>query len=133
MTLFEQILKDRQLARLAKDELKSTVLTVLAGEIERLKGKEEITDTRVVAIVKKMLADNEQVLLVTTQEHIRDVVKEEAEILTSYLPKQLTDQEIATIIASNDLNSIKEVMQFFKTNYAGQYDGKQVKEIFTQS
>ena len=133
MTLFEQILKDRQLARLAKDELKSTVLTVLAGEIERLKGKEEITDTRVVAIVKKMLADNEQVLLVTTQEHIRDVVKEEAEILTSYLPKQLTDQEIATIIASNDLNSIKEVMQFFKTNYAGQYDGKQVKEILTQS
>lgn len=133
MTLFEQILKDRQLARLAKDELKSTILTVLAGEIERLKGKEEITDTRVVAIVKKMLADNEQVLLVTTREHIRDVVKEEAEILTSYLPKQLTDQEIATIIASNDLNSIKEVMQFFKTNYAGQYDGKQVKEIFTQS
>lgn len=133
MTLFEQILKDRQLARLAKDDLKSTVLTVLAGEVERLKGKEEITDTRVVAIVKKMLADNEQVLLVTTQEHIRDVVKEEAEILTSYLPKQLTDQEIATIIASNDLNSIKEVMQFFKTNYAGQYDGKQVKEIFTQS
>lgn len=133
MTLFEQILKDRQLARLAKDDLKSTVLTVLAGEVERLKGKEEITDTRVVAIVKKMLADNEQVLLVTTQEHIRGVVKEEAEILTSYLPKQLTDQEIATIIASNDLNSIKEVMQFFKTNYAGQYDGKQVKEIFTQS
>lgn len=132
MTLFEQILKDRQLARLAKDDLKSTVLTVLAGEVERLKGKEEITDTRVVAIVKKMLADNEQVLLVTTREHIRDVVKEEAEILTSYLPKQLTDQEIATIIASNDLNSIKEVMQFFKTNYAGQYDGKQVKEIFTK-
>lgn len=132
MSLFEQIQKDRQAARVAQEPVASSILTVLVGEVERLKGKEAITDERIVRIIKKMISDNEQVILVSKVHGTQLLANMENELLLNYVPKQLTEEEIAVIIASNDLNSMKEVMAFMKTNYEGRYDGKMVSQLFTK-
>lgn len=132
MSLIEQIQYDRQAARVAKDELRAMILTVAVGEVERLRGKEAITDERVIAIIKKMIEDNKQVVQVTGNDVIRRNALLEIAILEAYLPQQLTAGDVAYIIVSNDFTSIKELMAFMKTNYAGRYDGKMVSQLFNK-
>lgn len=50
------------------------------------------------------------------------------EIIDSYLPKMLSDEEIKNIIASLDDKSTPAVMKHFKTNYASQVDMKKVSD-----
>ena len=132
MNLYEQIKANRMLAIKANAKAKG-ILTVLVGEIERLVGKEEITDQKVVAIVKKLIASNTEVMSLST---LGAGVYLDAEFenieLEKYIPTQLTDDQIASIIVANDLNSLKEVMAFMKANYAGLYDGKAVSTLFTK-
>lgn len=130
MTLYEEVKKNR-LAAMKAGSMVQSILTVFLGEIERLKGKEEITDQKIVAIAKKLIASNKEVLVVTQDPAMQKLMDMEIGVLSQYLPQQLTEEQIAGIIASNDLTSIKEVMAFMKANYAGLYDGKLVSSIFT--
>ena len=132
MNLYEQIKAHRIAAIKASDAAKG-ILTVLVGEIERLVGKEEITDQKVLAIIKKLVAANTEVLQVTavgTKANVNAAF--ENSVIEVYIPLQLTEDQIAAIIVANDLNSLKEVMAFMKANYAGLYDGKAVSTLFTK-
>jgi len=57
------------------------------------------------------------------------VFVEEIEYLQSLLPKQLDESDIRTIISTNKLSNIKDVMSYFKANYNGQYDSKLLSTI----
>lgn len=132
MNLYEQIKAHRIAAIKASDAAKG-ILTVLVGEIERLVGKEEITDQKVLAIIKKLVASNTEVLQVTAVGTKANVdAAFENSVIEVYIPLQLTEDQIAAIIVANDLNSLKEVMAFMKANYAGLYDGKAVSTLFTK-
>lgn len=124
--IYEQIKQDRIQAMKAKSPSKD-ILTVLVGEIERLKGKEEITDQRVTALLKKLKADTEQA---RDAFHYKEQAQFEIDVISQYIPKQLTEVEIAHIIALNQLDSMKEAQAFMKENYAGLYDGKTVASLF---
>lgn len=131
MTLYEEVKKNR-LAAMKAGSMTQGILTVFLGEIERLKGKEEITDQKIVAIAKKLIASNKEVLAVTQDPAMQKLMDMEIGILSHYVPQQLTEDQIAGIIASNDLTTIKEVMAFMKANYAGLYDGKLVSSVFSK-
>ena len=132
MNLYEQIKAHRIAAIKASDAAKG-ILTVLVGEIERLVGKEEITDQKVLAIIKKLVASNTEVLQVTAVGTKANVdAAFENSVIEVYIPLQLTEDQIAAIIVANDLNSLKEVMAFMKANCAGLYDGKAVSTLFTK-
>ena len=62
------------------------------------------------------------------KERVDNITKQE-EVLSSYLPKQLSEQEIRDIIASLDDKSVPNVMKHFKMNYAGQVDMSLVNSI----
>lgn len=49
-----------------------------------------------------------------------------ANLAKEFMPTQLTDDEIKTIISQNGLNDVKSAMAYFKTNHSGQYDSKHV-------
>ena len=51
------------------------------------------------------------------------------ELLSKYLPKQLSEDEIRTIIASLEDKKIPSVMKHFKANYQGQVDNALVSKI----
>jgi hypothetical protein len=71
----------------------------------------------------------EQILsLNVTNTNLQSLV-EELEYLHSLLPQQLTESQMLDIISTNKLTNIKDIMNYFKTTYANQYDNKLLASI----
>ena len=54
---------------------------------------------------------------------------QQIEFCKSYLPKLLTKEEIKNIILGLEDRSIPNVMKYFKTNYAGSCDMREVQDV----
>ena len=50
-------------------------------------------------------------------------------LVESYLPKQLNEDEIKNIISKLDNKDIPNIMKYFKTNYNGEVDMKLVNQL----
>ena len=50
-------------------------------------------------------------------------------LVESYLPKQLNEDEIKNIISNLDNKDISNIMKYFKTNYNGEVDMKLVNQL----
>lgn len=136
MSILEQIRADSVSARKSGDKLKSGLLVTLLSEAQTV-GKNagrETTDEETIAVIKKFIKNSNQVA-----EAARDNITaetnayKEIEILDSYLPKQLTEDEIKVIIngLKNPTDQImgadmKSIMGYFKHMYPGRYDGATV-------
>lgn len=127
MSLKDKIVADIKTAMKNKDTQRLGVLRVLKGEIERneqtSKGKVELADVDIVALVKKSI----QGIKETNNDEF------EIEVLETYLPKQLSNFELTTLVkeyltTEGNVN-MGSVMAHFKVNYAGQYDGKELSLI----
>ena len=101
-------------------------------EVELKAAGKEIGDKELLSIIQKVLKElayeKEGYLKVNNQERADNVAKQE-EVLSSYLPKQLSEAEIRSIIASLEDKSVPSVMKHFKMNYAGQVDMSLVNSI----
>lgn len=134
MSILEQIRADSVSARKSNDKLKSGLLVTLLSEAQTV-GKNagrETTDEETIAVIKKFIKNSNQVA-----EAARDNITaetnayKEIEILESYLPKQLTEDEIIEIIKNikTDANTMETkftiglAQTYFKLHYAGRYDG----------
>lgn len=115
-------------AKRDKDTLKSSLLVTLLAEAERVgkdAGNRMSTDEEVSAVIKKFIKNMDETLKFTSSENIL----REKEILLGYLPKQLTKEELETIIKASALTTVPEVMKFLKQNHAGVFDGKMASDI----
>lgn len=131
ITLQEEINIHLKNAILTSSTDVKSILRVLIGEFNRI-GK-TVTDEQVISIVKKMI---ENAKIIGGQER-------EIEILSTYLPKQLTEVQLSGIISAlifeNNYTSkdMGKVMASLKATYSGQYDGKLastlIKDIFTKT
>lgn len=132
--LFEQINRDILNARLKKDSQALTILSTLKSEIQRSQKNLSITptDDEVISVVKKLIFSIDENLKKVTEQNA--VLLNEKNILLSYLPKQLTDEEILKIAESvvNDgsCKVIGEFMKYMKLKYSGLYDGASASKIF---
>jgi uncharacterized protein YqeY len=118
MKIQEKITQDLKEAMLQKNESKKSLLRVIIGEFNR-HGK-IVEDAKATNILKSMLEN------ATQQNNLSEV-----EILNEYLPKQLTNDQLQTVIGQlieeKKYSSIKEmgkIMADLKAGYPGQYDGK---------
>jgi len=113
-----------------KNTVARDILRVLKGEIERneqsSKGKVELSDSEVVKLTKKLI------------ESVKESGEDNGEIavLEQYVPKQMSfdnvAEEAASFIAREGLDSPREmgkVMAYFKQNFEGIYDGKELSQI----
>ena len=68
---------------------------------------------------------------IVLQKETKEVAEilEQIAIVEKYLPKMLSREEIAAIIAGFDDKSIPNVMKHFKANFNGQVDMRLVQEI----
>lgn len=133
MSLLQQINQDRNDARKDRNVALAQTLTTLVSACEKPgfdDGKRESTDAEVIAEVKKFYANtlgNTQLGGLT--DFVRNEFMLELAVYEKYLPKQLTEVEMHDIITAHFIittdKALKgKVMGYFKTNYAGQYDGK---------
>ena len=137
--LFNQIKNEQILARKQKAQVATALLTTLLGEAQiqaKNKGVEVLGDQDVVSLVKKFLKGNQEFLdSPNLDEHKRVDLITEKEILTRYLPLQLSDVQIRDTIREmfrNGVNKKGDVMKGLKERYNGMYDGKRASELFSE-
>lgn len=138
--LLKKIKDDQLQARKDRDTQKANLLTTLYSEaamVGKNKGNRDSTDEEVIAVIKKFHKDNGAVLD-SMDGSVSDTVKfaweRERQILASYLPKQMTEDEIKAAITAyknfaDENPNMGGAMKFLKENYSGQYDGKMASSI----
>lgn len=134
-------------AMLNKNEDRKRVINTLRAEIknkeiELRSSQKELTDADVLSLIQKLIKQNKDAIQMFGNGGRQDLVEKnelEIKILEEFLPKQLTNEEIVSIIKSeiekNNYDSLKDMgklMSFFKSNYSGQCDmgfvSKMIKE-----
>ena len=135
--LIDTIKKENMLALKNKDENKRAVLSVIinkymiAGYEAKAKGK-ELSDDDLLKIISKQVKELEEEKESYVQANREDSVKkieEQISVISSYLPKLLSEEEIKTIILSLEDKSIPSVMKYFKTNYPNKVDMGVVNKV----
>ena len=125
MNLLNRIKSDASLALKAGEKERKLILSTLIGEIQRLEtelvnGEKTWSDEQVIKTVSKM---------------VESATSEEIEIISVYLPKMMTKEELTNFITKyiveNNLTDKKDmgkVMAQLKP-FTGQYDGKEASNI----
>ena len=135
--LIDEIKKDNVQAMKDKNALARAIYgvvmnKVLLANIEAKKDGKELVDTDVVQIlqktIKELTEERENYLKAGNTVEAENIEKQK-EILTKYLPKMLSEDEIKDIIASMEDKSMPSVMKNFKANYAGKVDMSLVNKI----
>ena len=125
-----QAMKDR-------DNTSRAVLSIVLTkyklqEVELKSQGKEIGDKELLSIIQKVLKELEDekagYLKVNNQERA-DNISKQMDVISSYLPKQLSEEEIRKIIGSLEDKSVPSVMKHFKMNYAGQVDMSLVNSV----
>lgn len=98
------------------------LLGTVLGELDRI--SKNPTDNECIQLIKKMIESNR---LINTTESLY-----ENQLLEQFIPQQLTETQIESIIKRERFTSIKDCMGFFKELYAGLYDGKTVSRIYKE-
>lgn len=140
MKLLDKIIEARSVARTNKDTVKAELLGVLIGDCTR--STKTPSDEDVIKIVKKFINNAQQTLTDAEERNhprlgeISASVITEVGILSEYVPKQLTEEDIVAEITkakASGYTSIQTLMGYFKTNFAGLYDGKLVSDLVKAS
>lgn len=133
MTLLQKLQADQLNARKAKDSAKASLLTTLLGEIdtEAKRSGKPTADQDVLATVRKFLKGvNENIVIAGERRDSTwlDTLEAERDTLNSYLPQQMTKEEIAIALVM-ELKDKGKMMKFLKDNFAGKYDGKLAAQV----
>lgn len=129
MLTLEKLKKDQLQSRKDKDTIKSLLLTTLLGEIQtQLIGSKKSEQDVVLDVLLKFIKSTKQSLdIVHTDKSLQEL-----NILESYAPSQLTEEQIKQIIRKAiDLGNINfgMIMKYFSTNFKGCYHSKSLPKI----
>jgi hypothetical protein len=127
MTSQERIKKDLVDAIKAKDVERREALRVVLGEFDR-QGKKALTDEEVSGVLRKLAKSERETLELKGESDSAFVRTVEA-----YLPKMVTDEEIAAFIRENiDFSAFKNTMQAMgpiMKHFGETADGHDVKRV----
>lgn len=135
--LIDEIKKDNVQAMKDHDSVARAIFgvvmnKVLLNSIELKKDGKEQADSDVVQIIQKTIKElteeRESYLKVKNETEAGNIAKQ-IEIISKYLPKMMTEEEIMAVINSLEDKSIPTVMKHFRANYAGKVDMSLVSKI----
>ncbi len=141
MGVKEKIVADMKEAMKAKDMTKVSTLRLLLSEIKNkeIDKKGELTDEEIYALIQKAVKQRKESIEQYRSGGRNDLVqKEEAElkILESYLPEQLSKDELERIIeeaiketGATTMKDMGKVMKIVMPKVKGRADGKIVNEM----
>ncbi|HDG96599.1 MAG TPA: GatB/YqeY domain-containing protein [Desulfobacterales bacterium] len=141
MSLADQIVRDLKEAMLAKDEVRISCLRMLKTSIKNKqveKGR-ELKDEEIQAVVSSLVRKGKEAaaeFLKGGREDLASKEEEELEIFYKYLPEQLSEQEIESVLRAviSEVNATSpkdmgRVMKAAMSKLAGRAEGKVVSEI----
>ena len=103
MSLKQQITEDMKTAMRAKDSVRLGAIRLLLSAIKQREVDEriELTDADVIAVIEKMLKQRRDSIAAfesANRVDLADIEKFEVVVLQTYMPKQMSDDEIDAII-----------------------------------
>lgn len=141
MSLLTILRKDKMQAFKEKDSLKNGVCSLLVSAIalaEKEKGS-ELTDEEAIAFVQRELKQTKDTLAQTPADRndLIEETKKKIAIIESYLPEQLSEEEVESaikqIMEENNLEATAKsrgmIMKMMLSKYAGKTDGKTVNAV----
>ncbi len=135
--LIDELKKANIEAMKAKDNETRAVLSIVISrykllEVEnRAKGK-DIGDADLLSIIQKVLKelnDEKAGYIAVNNIDKANAISKQENVISSYLPKQLSEEEIKQIISNLEDKTLPNIMKYFKMNYAGQVDMSLVSKI----
>ena len=122
--LKEVLKKDEIAAMKAWDKAKVSVLRLVNSEVKayEVNNRQDIPDENVIKIIEKSIKQTKETLEYAKKANDLEKIKEgefALEVLTPYLPKQMTEEEVISIL--------KEIIE--NNNYSASDIGKIMKEI----
>lgn len=139
--IYQQLTQDMKESMKNKDKNRLTTIRMAMSAIKQkqIDEKVEITHDITIAIITKMIKqrqDSYKQFIEADRSELAEGEKSEIEILTKYMPKQLSDDEVIEIvqkaIESAGATSMKEmgkVMAAVKNELAGRTDMSKVSAI----
>jgi len=140
--LEEKILNDYKNAMKDKDAVKSSTLSFLRAEMINVaieKRKKLLDDPDVIGVIKKQIKqrqDSIEQFKIGSRQDLVDKETKELEILKSYLPPELSAEEIKKIIeesivvtGAQDMKDMGRVMKEVNAKIAGRADGKLISDL----
>jgi uncharacterized protein YqeY len=142
MTLEQRLTEDMKAAMRAKEELRLSVIRMLRSQILLEKKKpgadDVVPDDVVVSLIRghvKRLKEAVETAEKAGRADLADQAKTEITIAQAYLPAEMTDDEIAALVAeavsalgAADLKSSGLVMKAVMEKAKGRVDGRRVQE-----
>lgn len=135
MSILQKIKDDLLAARKAGKVIERSLLTTVLSEVQMIgknDGGRDTTDAETIAYLKKMIKNtNDTIGHVPADSTGREVLVQEVAILSSYLPQQMTEEQIQSIIEDlkDKAYGVPEIMKYFKEKHAGFYDGAFVSKL----
>lgn len=140
--LEEKILDDFKKAMKDKDAVKVSTLSFLRSELKNAaidKRKKELDDSEVSAVIKKQIKqrqDSIEKFKQGSRQDLADKETKELEILKSYLPQEVSEEEIIAAVdeaikttAAGGPQDMGKVMKELLAKFAGRADNKLVSQI----
>lgn len=137
----DELLKELKDAMKNKDELKKNTITLLRSAILQVEkdNQKTLTEDEMVAIVAKEVKKRKDSISDYEKAERTDIVEDlnkEIEILSKYLPEQLSKEEIEKLVeqaisevGATTPRDMGKVMQNLRPKTNGKADGKLVSEI----
>jgi uncharacterized protein YqeY len=134
MSLKAQISEDMKNAMRAKDSVRLGAIRLLQAAIKQREVDEriELDDSNVIAVIEKMLKQRRDSIAAyesANRNDLADVEKFEVSILQTYLPQQLTEDEVKDILekvvvetGAAGIKDMSKVMAAIKPLVAGRAD-----------
>lgn len=135
--LIDEIKQRNMQAIKEKDSNARAILGIVINKhmllsVEKRAKAEEVTDVDMIAILQKTIKElNDEFETYDKAgraEQAQEIAEQKA-ILEVFLPKMMSEEEIAKVINGLEDKSIGAVMKHFKTNYAGKCDMGIVQKV----
>ncbi|UTW14243.1 GatB/YqeY domain-containing protein [Marinobacterium rhizophilum] len=139
--LKQQISTEMKAAMRAKDKARLGTIRLIMSEIKRIEVDEriELDDTRVLAVLDKMQKQRRDSISqfdTAGRQDLADLERQELEVIKTFLPQPLTEQELADLIAqaisttaAQSMQDMGKVMAIIKPQIQGRADAGAVSKL----
>lgn len=137
-----QILQDEMKQALkAKDNLKLSVIRMLISEIKKVQidKKKELSDEEIIEVIQRYAKQRKEAIKQykdAKREDLAQKEEQELEIVSKFLPKQLSEEEIVKIVeqviketGASSMRDMGKVMKMVMEKVKGRADGSLVSKI----
>lgn len=135
--LKERLRNDLNNARRERDKLRTTLLTTILSDIKyrEVEVGRDAADAEVVEVVQRAIKRRKEAsdqMRAGNRTDLADKEDQEAQLLTGYLPAQLSEDEVRALVrdaVASGANNIGAVMGKIMPHIKGVFDGKEANRL----